>query len=79
MIATLTWERAETPGWTVAYRLVGCYAWVPVRIDGRWRWRVPYYALQLMYAEENPPAAWVTVERAMDPAPLLECQTPVSR
>lgn len=71
MIATVAWEREEAPGWTAAYRIVAGYAWLPTRIEGRWRWRVPYYALQVMYAEEQPPTAWLTVERALDPTPLV--------
>lgn len=66
-----SWETDTTPGWPVAYRIVPRYAWVPMRIDGQWRWRVRHFALQAMALEENPPAPWVTVRRALTPKSLL--------
>lgn len=71
MFEVMSWENETTPGWPVAYRIVPRYAWFPMRIDGRWRWRVRHYALQAISLEENPPAPWVTVRRALDPESLL--------
>lgn len=67
------WETEPTPGWEVAFQVVRCLAWVPVRVEGRWRWPLtPHYALQAMYLNEHPPSCWLTVRRAMDPEALTQ-------
>lgn len=59
------WQVKEAPGWTADYRIVARTARViPVRVAGRW-YRGPYFTLDVMYAEENPPTPWITVWKAL--------------
>lgn len=71
MRAIATWERYPEPGVDVAYRIVTAYAWLPLRIEGRWHWRIHYFALQAVYLDESPPTPWLTVERALEPGTLV--------
>lgn len=68
-------EQEQSPGWSAEYRVTWRYAWLPTRIDGRWRWRIGYYALQVMYDEESPPAFWITVGRSASPTVLLAARS----
>lgn len=71
MSDTARWDIETAPGWATSYRVVERYAWLPWVIEGRWRWRTRYYALEGMHPDESPPSFWITVERAMTPEPLV--------
>lgn len=60
----MLWEITRAPGWSTRYRVVPLVTLIPRRIDGRWRWLVPHFALQ------GEPG-WTTIERAMTPDRLL--------
>lgn len=55
--------------WRTSYRVVERYAWLPWRIAGQWRWRVPYLALEGKHLDFKP-SPWITVARAMTHEPL---------
>lgn len=66
-MSDLTWNVTSAYGWTDTYRVVPLVSILPRRIDGRWRWGVPHYALQGAQRPEH----WITIARAMTPDPLV--------
>lgn len=67
-----TWTRRTPAGRLVAYRIEARDpSWLPHRIDGRWQWRVPHYALQ---ARDTERGGWMTADRATTPESLIESE-----
>lgn len=47
-------------------RAVICTAWLPVKLDGRWRWLVPHIRIDAIQYDDSgytQGGFWVTIER----------------